>query len=179
MSLSQPKSGIGLEKSPVVYFNLTMVKGVMYTGCKGLQPCKSLPHIIADIAEESGAASFMLGREASKVNVNRAWSSLVGPVVRGQGPVGLVVGFWGGAVGPFLWNFFAPGLCSRLLSGLVTLQESSVRSYLVGNAGSRPISEAKQPWACLVLRWGTTGEAHVLYSPKSTFSIENVEAGWQ
>ena len=51
------------------------------------------------------------------------------------------------------------------LSGLVTLLEFSVRSYLVGNAGSRPISEAKQPWACLVLRWGTTGEAHVLYSP--------------
>ena len=51
------------------------------------------------------------------------------------------------------------------LSGLVTLREPSVRSYLVGNAGSRPISEAKQPWACLVLRWGTTGEAHVLYSP--------------
>ena len=50
------------------------------------------------------------------------------------------------------------------LSGLVPLRESSVRSYLVGNAGSRPISEAKQPWACLVLRWGTTGEAHVLYS---------------
>jgi len=50
------------------------------------------------------------------------------------------------------------------LSGLETLLESSVRSYLVGNAGSRPISEAKQPWACLVLRWGTTGEAHVLYS---------------
>ena len=41
---------------------------------------------------------------------------------------------------------------------------SPVRSYLVGNAGSRPISEAKQPWACLVLGWGTTGEAHVLYS---------------
>ena len=51
-----------------------------------------------------------------------------------------------------------------ILSGLVTLLEFSVRSYLVGNAGSRPISEAKQPWACLVLRWGTTGEAHVLYS---------------
>ncbi len=50
------------------------------------------------------------------------------------------------------------------LSGLVTLLEFSVRSYLVGNAGSRPISEAKQPWACLVLRWGTTGEAHILYS---------------
>ena len=55
-------------------------------------------------------------------------------------------------------------MAAVLLSGLVTLLESSVRSYLVGNAGSRPISEAKQPWACLVLRWGTTGEAHVLYS---------------
>ena len=57
------------------------------------------------------------------------------------------------------------------LSGLVTLLEFSVRSYLVGNAGSRPISEAKQPWACLVLRWGTTGEAHVLYSPQISFSM--------
>ena len=62
------------------------------------------------------------------------------------------------------------------LSGLETLLESSVRSYLVGNAGSRPISEAKQPWACLVLRWGTTGEAHVLYS-LSSFGREAVEAG--
>ena len=61
------------------------------------------------------------------------------------------------------------------LSGLVTLLESSVRSYLVGNAGSRPISEAKQPWACLVLRWGTTGEAHVLYSPQiSFFQVKNL-----
>ena len=51
------------------------------------------------------------------------------------------------------------------ITRLVTSQEFSVRSNLVGNAGSRPISEAKQPWACLVLRWGTTGEAHVLYSP--------------
>ena len=42
--------------------------------------------------------------------------------------------------------------------------DSPVRSYLAGNAGSRLISEAKQPWACLVLGWGTTGEAHVLYS---------------
>ena len=45
-----------------------------------------------------------------------------------------------------------------------TSGESTVRSHLVGNAGSRPISEAKQPWACPVLGWGTTGEAHVLYS---------------
>jgi hypothetical protein len=45
-----------------------------------------------------------------------------------------------------------------------TSREATVRSYLVGNAGSRPISEAKQPWACPVLGWGTTGEAHVLYS---------------
>jgi hypothetical protein len=49
-------------------------------------------------------------------------------------------------------------------SGFRALVKLSVRSYLVGNAGSRPISEAKQPWACLVLGWGTTGEAHVLYS---------------
>ena len=45
-----------------------------------------------------------------------------------------------------------------------TSGELTVRSNLVGNAGSRPISEAKQPWACPVLGWGTTGEAHVLYS---------------
>ena len=45
-----------------------------------------------------------------------------------------------------------------------TSREATVRSNLVGNAGSRPISEAKQPWACPVLGWGTTGEAHVLYS---------------
>ena len=48
-----------------------------------------------------------------------------------------------------------------------TSRESTVRSNLVGNAGSRPISEAKQPWACPVLGWGTTGEAHVLYSSSS------------
>ena len=45
-----------------------------------------------------------------------------------------------------------------------TSGELTVRSNLVGNAGSRPISEAKQPWACPVLAWGTSGEAHVLYS---------------
>jgi hypothetical protein len=56
---------------------------------------------------------------------------------------------------------FSP-YCKR--SGFAALMKLSVRSYLVGNAGSRPISEAKQPWACLVLGWGTTGEAHVLYS---------------
>ena len=48
-----------------------------------------------------------------------------------------------------------------------TSREPTVRSNLVGNAGSRPISEAKQPWACPVLGWGTTGEAHVLYSSSS------------
>ena len=50
-----------------------------------------------------------------------------------------------------------------------TSGESTVRSNLVGNAGSRPISEAKQPWACPVLGWGTTGEAHVLYSSSNFF----------
>ena len=50
-----------------------------------------------------------------------------------------------------------------------TSRESTVRSNLVGNAGSRPISEAKQPWACPVLGWGTTGEAHVLYSSSTYF----------
>ena len=55
----------------------------------------------------------------------------------------------------------------RLVEWLETTGKSPVRSYLAGNAGSRLISEAKQPWACLVLGWGTTGEAHVLYSPYS------------
>ena len=36
-----------------------------------------------------------------------------------------------------------------------TSREPTVRSNLVGNAGSRPISEAKQPWACPVLGGGT------------------------
>ena len=66
---------------------------------------------------------------------------------------------------PFLLSQLQGRVAASLLSRLATLLEFSVRSYLVGNAGSRPISEAKQPWACLVLRWGTTGEAHVLYSP--------------
>jgi hypothetical protein len=81
----------------------------------------------------------------------------------------------------FLWALFTylymllGRVATAPLSGLVTLLESSVRSYLVGNAGSRPISEAKQPWACLVLRWGTTGEAHVLYSPQiSFFQVKNL-----
>jgi hypothetical protein len=52
---------------------------------------------------------------------------------------------------------------------LETTGKSPVRSYLAGNAGSRLISEAKQPWACLVLGWGTTGEAHVLYSTTHFF----------
>ena len=59
------------------------------------------------------------------------------------------------------------GRISRRLLVIVWFEatgDSPVRSYLAGNAGSRPISEAKQPWACLVLGWGTTGEAHVLYS---------------
>ena len=53
-----------------------------------------------------------------------------------------------------------------------TSGELTVRSNLVGNAGSRPISEAKQPWACPVLAWGTSGEAHVLYS---LFSFDLIE----
>ena len=52
-----------------------------------------------------------------------------------------------------------------------TSREPTVRSNLVGNAGSRPISEAKQPWACPVLGWGTTGEAHVLYSFSHHISV--------
>ena len=66
-----------------------------------------------------------------------------------------------------LWLFVVLGARSE------TSRESTVRSNLVGNAGSRPISEAKQPWACLVLRWGTTGEAHVLYSlPNIIFLVK-------
>lgn len=85
--------------------------------------------------------------------------------------LGLALGTWErpcGGVG-LAWTakfiafcFYAPG--PWVAMGIASSLELSVRSYLVGNAGSRPISEAKQPWACLVLRWGTTGEAHVLYS---------------
>jgi hypothetical protein len=64
--------------------------------------------------------------------------------------------------GPIVWRL---GLRSE------TSGELTVRSNLVGNAGSRPISEAKQPWACPVLGWGTTGEAHVLYSLIILFRI--------
>jgi hypothetical protein len=64
--------------------------------------------------------------------------------------------------GPIVWRL---GVRSE------TSGELTVRSNLVGNAGSRPISEAKQPWACPVLGWGTTGEAHVLYSLIILFRI--------
>ena len=58
-----------------------------------------------------------------------------------------------------------------------TSGEATVRSNLVGNAGSRPISEAKQPWACPVLGWGTTGEAHVLYSfSKNSLSARSLRS---
>ncbi len=75
---------------------------------------------------------------------------------------------------PFLSYFFIqlslPDYCDVVLDARSeTSRESTVRSNLVGNAGSRPISEAKQPWACPVLGWGTTGEAHVLYSFSSNF----------
>ncbi len=40
-----------------------------------------------------------------------------------------------------------------------TSSESTVRSNLVENAGSRPISEAQQPWACPVLGWGACENA--------------------
>ena len=61
---------------------------------------------------------------------------------------------------------YLPGALLHVQPGVrnETSGESTVRSNLVGNAGSRPISEAKQPWACPVLAWGTSGEAHVLYS---------------
>ena len=61
-------------------------------------------------------------------------------------------------------SLFPQSLPSLLGARSETSGEATVRSNLVGNAGSRPISEAKQPWACPVLGWGTTGEAHVLYS---------------
>jgi len=57
------------------------------------------------------------------------------------------------------------------LSGLETLLESSVRSYLVGNAGSRPISEAKQPWACLDLAAAAHSAAGAVLVPAYIQSI--------
>ena len=36
-----------------------------------------------------------------------------------------------------------------------------IRSYQGENTGSHPNSEVKHPWACSVLRWGTTRESQV------------------
>ena len=36
-----------------------------------------------------------------------------------------------------------------------------IRSYQGESTGSHPNSEVKHPWACSVLRWGTTRESQV------------------
>ena len=38
-----------------------------------------------------------------------------------------------------------------------------IRSYQGESTGSHPNSEVKHPWACSVLRWGTTWESQVSY----------------
>ena len=38
-----------------------------------------------------------------------------------------------------------------------------IRSYQGESTGSHPNSEVKHPWACSVLRWGTTWESQVMY----------------
>ena len=38
-----------------------------------------------------------------------------------------------------------------------------IRSYQGESTGSHPNSEVKHPWACSVLRWGTTWESQVTY----------------
>ena len=40
---------------------------------------------------------------------------------------------------------------------------SIIRSYQGESTGSHPNSEVKHPWACSVLRWGTTWESQVTY----------------
>ena len=47
---------------------------------------------------------------------------------------------------------------ARVAAGLSIL---IIRSYQGENTGSHPNSEVKHPWACSVLRWGTTRESQV------------------
>ena len=47
---------------------------------------------------------------------------------------------------------------ARVAAGLSNL---IIRSYQGENTGSHPNSEVKHPWACSVLRWGTTRESQV------------------
>ena len=50
------------------------------------------------------------------------------------------------------------------ISSILFTLTFSLRSYQVENTVSRPICEVKQPWACLVLGWVTTGETHRVVS---------------
>ena len=51
----------------------------------------------------------------------------------------------------------------KALSDRGTPIDSIIRSYQGESTGSHPNSEVKHPWACSVLRWGTTWESQVMY----------------
>ena len=51
----------------------------------------------------------------------------------------------------------------KALSDRGTPFDSIIRSYQGESTGSHPNSEVKHPWACSVLRWGTTWESQVMY----------------
>lgn len=52
----------------------------------------------------------------------------------------------------------------KLLYTIIHIHYFSLRSYRDENTVSRPICEVKHHWACLVLRWVTTGETHSVVS---------------
>ena len=64
-------------------------------------------------------------------------------------------------------RFFLTGISLSIPGRLSTL---IIRSYQGENTGSHPNSEVKHPWACSVLRWGTTRESQVT----NVFAFENL-----
>ena len=54
-----------------------------------------------------------------------------------------------------------------------------IRSYQGENTGSHPNSEVKHPWACSVLRWGTTRESQVtnVFACESHYTLYPFDTG--
>ena len=52
---------------------------------------------------------------------------------------------------------------SSAIGRLSPMLDPIIRSYQGESTGSHPNSEVKHPWACSVLRWGTTWESQVMY----------------
>ena len=67
-------------------------------------------------------------------------------------------------------------ICFWALSGLVTLLASFAQSYLVGNDGSHPISEAKQPCFCPVLRQPEMCNVH--FGKAASFQVAGLPKSW-